>query len=98
MSDLDDLSVPEQAMFVMSNFPGLQGGEKFVLLTLAVYGGEEALGRLAELTGYSLQSTRNHLRQWETLMAVELDGSSRIATARFVGAETWRERWTNRER
>jgi len=85
--ELDQLGLPEQALYVMSHF-GYMTPERFVLLVLATYNGD-TLERLVGLTGMTLPTVRKHLRLWERHGVVELSGTSKDATATFLGARAW---------
>lgn len=88
LQQLELLSGPEQAVFILSRYPRVQATEKFVLLMAALYTGF-TLGQLAEFCTTTLPTVRRHLRWWEVQGAIALSGSDKNSAVVFRGVRAW---------
>ncbi len=88
LAQLELLSEPEQAVYILSRYPRIQATEKFVLLMAALYSGF-TLGQVAELCTTTLPTVRNHLRWWEDQGAIDLAGTGKDDAVVFRGVRAW---------
>lgn len=90
MSDdgLDGLEPYQQAVYINHHYSGMGAPEKYVFLVAVLYD-PITLGQLAEITGYTLQTARNHVRTWVNLGALDLLGTSKDSAVTFPGIRAW---------